>query len=559
MEIEHVVVLCLENRSFDHMLGYLEHPDPRFEGLRGDGPYDNVGWDGGPRIAATDQAKRVLPVGPDHSHDAVMEQLGLANNKKPRHPTNQGFVTSYERCGRGLAARPIGGFLGPLVGRLFGAKPGGPVTVGRGPLAMLAQAPEQVPVLATLALEFAVCDHWFCSVPGETWPNRNYLHAATSDEETDIELRPYTNRTIFELLEEAGKRWRIYHDDTPQVWAFPKLWDTPDRHGNWFPTAKFAEHVARDDLAAYSFIEPNHRPPLHLLDRQPLLGNATAASTSQHPENNLVSDDAYDSFADSTDTDFARGEALIASIYEALRANPTLFQKTMLIITYDEHGGLYDHVTPPTDASAPGGGRGLLGRILHAIWHRKSHRFDFTMLGPRVPTVIVSPHVPRATLLTQTYDHASVPATLRAIFAPGAAPLTQRDANARPVHLALSLATARTDLPDLSRYAGGYPVPHTGGPTPAGPDPSTAPGPNTTTGAPDVPDYYRDFIKQAELVRQRLVKVGEPELTEVTRKPGVERAAEVSAAFQAAAHRHRHSDGGVVPPRRGRLGEVSPH
>jgi phospholipase C len=209
-----------------------------------------------------------------------------------------------------------------------------------------------VPVLSTLATEFAVCDHWFCSVPGETWPNRNYLHAATSAGQTNIEIRPYTDRTIFELLEERRVTWRVYHEDTPQVWAFPLLWDTPQRHGNWFPTAKFPVHVEAGNLAAYSFIEPNHRPPLHTIEFDP---NAPGVSDSQHPENNLVANDVYDTYPDGADTDFARGEALVASVYEALRANPDTFNRTILLITYDEHGGLYDHLPPPTGIPSPGG------------------------------------------------------------------------------------------------------------------------------------------------------------------------------------------------------------
>ena len=76
-EIDHVVVLMLENRSFDHLLGFLEHPDPSFDGLRGGGPYDNPGWHTRQRVPASPGAKPVLPVGPDHTHSAVMEQLSV--------------------------------------------------------------------------------------------------------------------------------------------------------------------------------------------------------------------------------------------------------------------------------------------------------------------------------------------------------------------------------------------------------------------------------------------------------------------------------------------------
>src|SRR5207249_3564501 len=119
----------------------------------------------------------------------------------------------YERKARGLNPARLDGLLGPVLTWWQRRKQKTmPAAKGCGPLVMLCQDPARVPVLSKLALEFAVCDRWFCSVPGETWPNRNYLHAATSDGETDIEVRGYTNPTIFELLEDHGASWRIYHD-----------------------------------------------------------------------------------------------------------------------------------------------------------------------------------------------------------------------------------------------------------------------------------------------------------------------------------------------------------
>jgi phospholipase C len=536
--IEHVVVLCLENRSFDHMLGFLQHPSNDFNGLLNGGPYSNKGWDGNSRVPVTPKAKRVLPFGPDHSHDAVMEQLKVTGRGADRHATNDGFVTSYERKARGLAPAQLGGMLGPVLNLMQQRKQATAATAeGRGPLVMLCQDPAQVPVLSKLALEFAVCDQWFCSVPGETWPNRNFLHAATSDGETDIEIRAYADRTIFELLEDEGATWRIYYDDTPQVWAFPALWDTPARHSNWYPTQRFAEHVAAGDLPSYSFIEPNHRPPLHTLDHSPLFNGSPDVSDSQHPENNLVSNKAYDAFNDAKDTDFARGEGLIATIYEALRANPELFASTLLLITYDEHGGLYDHVPPPRGVPAPGDGRGPGANVLHAIWHRKAKSFDFKMLGARVPAVLISPLIDAGTLDHRVHDHASVPSTLRALFAPGAKPLTRRDAWATPFHDLASRDTPRTDLPDLSKYRRAAPAPAAAAAAEAAAAATAAP--DTTPGTV-IPDYYQDFLKQADAVRQRLNQVGEPEIAAATATGKLQRAAQTTEAFQEAAHRHRH-------------------
>jgi len=552
-DIEHVVVLMLENRSYDHLLGYVPHPDPAFDGLLGGGTFRNPRWGRGPAVPASPAAKQVLPVGPDHSHDAVMAQLALTRAGVPR---NRGFVRSYERKGRGLNPPAFGGLLGPLVNLAHAwFKHSGPAIKGRGPLAMACQPPGNVPVLATLAREFAVCSRWFCSVPGETWPNRNFAHAATSDGQTQIEARPYTNRTIFELLEDHDTDWRIYYDDTPQVWAFPALWDTPQRHAKWFPLDTFAGHVAAGSLAAYTFIEPNHRPPLHVLD-----DGSSGLSNSQHPENNLVSNDAYDSFTLYGESDFTRAEHLIASIYEALRGRQDVFDKTLLLITYDEHGGLYDHVPPPTGVPSPGGPISGVGRVQRALLYRKCAAFDFTMLGPRVPAVVVSPRVRAGTVDTQIHDHASIPATLRALFAPHARPLTARDQWSAPFHELATLPEARADLPDLSAHATplttAISAPRAPTATAAAPT-ATAAAPTATAAAPTAtaappaataaPAYYQSFLTLAGQVQQHLAAVGEPEVATPVTGPAVDRGTQITREFAAAADRHRESLGEGPP------------
>lgn len=528
-EIEHVIVLALENRSFDHMLGFLQHPDPRFDGLRGAGPYENPGWHGAPPVPATPNAKTVIPVGPGHSHEDVMEQLAVRGIGRARRPTNQGFVTSYERKCRGLISPTFGGVFGPLLNWWFRRKADDSAEIQNlGPMVMRCQSPENVPVLSTLALEFAVCTRWFCSVPGETWPNRNFMHAVTSDGETNIEPRFYTDRTIFEVLEEDHDReWHIYHDDTPQVWVFTELWDKADRHAKWFPLGEFTRHVAKGLLPAYSFLEPNHRPPVHTLDHAPLIG-APSVSNNQHPENNLVSVESYDDFVPG-DTDFARAESLIADVYEALRARPDVFERSLLVITYDEHGGFYDHVPPPTGVPGPGDPRSWLGRLMGSLLRRKAASFDFTTLGPRVPAVVVSPYVATGKVDDTVRDHASIPATLRAVFAPSAPPLTRRDAWSPPFHTLLDLSEPRRgpELPDLSSH-----VSRRSGEV-------AMPGQSAGAGAAAVPPYYRDFLTQAERVRDHLLTVGEPEAAQETRPTPAELAIDITRVFCEAASRHR--------------------
>jgi phospholipase C len=133
----------------------------------------------------------------------------------------------------------------------------------------------------------------------------------------------------------------------------------------------------------------------------------------------------------------AVGEKLLYDVYQALRSNPSVWEKTLLIITYDEHGGNYDHMHPPTGAIAPDNTVGPSG-------------FDFTRFGVRVPAVLVSPLIPQSTILHAPtdgppFDHTSIIATLRTRFGIGA--LGKRDAKAPDVGSIVTLATPRTDDP----------------------------------------------------------------------------------------------------------------
>jgi len=311
-----------------------------------------------------------------------------------------------------------------------------PITEAQAGQVMGCMRPDRhLPALATLASSFALCTRWHCSVPGATWPNRNYAHAGTSDGTVDIELGLYDNDTIFQRLQDAGKSWHIYRDADSLAQAMAFGWLSDDGQiGRWRRLEEFADDVAAGRLPTYSFLEPCHDGPL---------------SNSQHPGNN----DHNRRPAHGALWDFERGENLIVDVYEALRAKPEVFAKTMLLITYDEHGGLYDHVPPPTDAVEPEPfgtpRRSWLPRLLGWFVEQPESRFRFNVLGPRVPTVIVSPRIPQQWDDT-CYDHTAIPRTLRTLFAPASAPLSAReDASASFDGLA-SLAEPRDDLPDLS-------------------------------------------------------------------------------------------------------------
>jgi phospholipase C len=278
-----------------------------------------------------------------------------------------------------------------------------------------------MPVLSTLASQFAVANAWYSSLPGPTWPNRFFIHAATSggltESPSDQEVvRGYSfdAGTIYDRLDQAGLDWRIYHDGLPQTAGIQSLRvEYIDPLTEKFRDMKyFASDVAAGRLPHYVFIEPDYDT-----------GNNYLGGNSMHPLN-----------------DVRRGEDLIRSVYETVR-NSGYWTNTMVIITFDEHGGFYDHCFPP--ASVPTGD--------DYRYATPGRAFGFDRYGIRVPNVIISAYTAPGTILdglnnpNLVFDHASVLATAELRY--GLKPLTERDKNANTFVAALNLADARTNAP----------------------------------------------------------------------------------------------------------------
>jgi phospholipase C len=210
--------------------------------------------------------------------------------------------------------------------------------------------------------------------------------------------------TVFNRLSAAGKDWRVYFHDIPQSVTLSQLWFETFTHFRDFED-DFARDAAAGNLPAYSFIEPRYFADT---------ANNKLPS-DEHPPHNV-----------------AYGEALIANAYNAVRAGPG-WKHTLLIVTYDEHGGCFDHVVPPR-ATPPD--------------ERRPDGYDFSQFGVRVPAVIISPYVRPGSVIRPTgttpFDHTSILATLRKLF--GFRPLTARDA-AAPDLLPLLSATPDNDGP----------------------------------------------------------------------------------------------------------------
>jgi phospholipase C len=393
--VEHVVVLMLENRSFDHMLGYLYPGNVTpsgqpFEGLTG--TESNPDSSGQPvtvfPIEPTTPNAYLMPgADPGEGYLATNDQL-YGSDTAPASETAatcQGFVTDY--------AYTLG---------WQSQESGWPIVTGTTANDIMGCfTPAALPVLSALATGYAVCDQWFASVPTETLPNRAFACAATSQGHMDDKTLTFTSPTIFGLLDAAGLGWAVYGYDAEPLTksTFTQITSEAASHFGLF--TDFQAAAAAGTLPAYTFLEPNWE----------------ATGNSQHPN-----------------YDVALGEQLIHDVYEALRGGPG-WPQTLLVITYDEHGGCFDHVPPPWGAVVPDSSAGEFG-------------FGFDRFGVRVPTVLVSPLIEAGTVFRvpadgTPLDHTSMLKTVEQRWSLPS--LTARDAAAPGFGDVLTLSTPRTD------------------------------------------------------------------------------------------------------------------
>jgi phospholipase C len=444
-KIKHVVVLMLENRSFDNLLGWLYEGEtpPRgqaFEGLNWDlwNPLANIDSDGNPftekvgvrkngaEFIINGRKKNAPPVDytlptPDPGEgfrDTTHQLYGnyIVDEVFPPTPLAIGFVDNYKN------AMLNGTYT-------FGDAPTDPREI------MNCYTPKQTPVLSTLAKKFAVCDQYYCSIPSQTLPNRDFVHAATSTGYVNNDPNNQCDsKTIYNQIQEAidGGRedlsWAIYSgfskDKKTDKWAPFSLTrltmvQIQDKKydGNFKVTGEFFKDAKAGTLPSYSFLEPQFSGPLQ---------------NDQHPPSDIRS-----------------GEKLIADVYNAVKSSPQ-WKETLLIITYDEHGGCYDH-SPPTEKAEPPTGEkdgitiptGQLG-------------FLFQRFGVRVPTVVISPYIEEGTIARPSgwvpFDHTSIIKTVQNCLGLEGC-LTNRDKNAPDLSCILTLKNPRRDLPQVKPQA----------------------------------------------------------------------------------------------------------
>jgi phospholipase C len=389
--IKHIVVLMMENRSFDQMLGFLEGEGLDVDGLGSAKPnpgpdgreYKPFRWPLHETMAKPPPKHKPKILDPDHSVKGVQEQLADGNT---------GFVKNFAATRKDEDGHPIQ--LAPEFLR---------VPMGHFDA-------EQLPVYDHLARNFCVCDAWHSAIPGDTWPNRQYSIAGRTGPK--IGHRPgflqdlmakvkglsainkkLAGAPIFEVeaftrqLEDS--QWRWYSHDPATLRAVDKHY-RDFRHLNrgnftYFDRKRlslltegleamivtndsFLDDAAKEELRDVSWIDPN------FIDLSVFDPN----SSDDHPP-----------------SDVRAGQELVFELYEALARSPH-WNDTMLVIVYDEHGGFYDHVEPPAVPVDDGSG--------------------FKTLGVRVPALVVGPRV-RNFVSHETFDHTSLIATILRRFA----------------------------------------------------------------------------------------------------------------------------------------------
>jgi phospholipase C len=398
MPFDHIIVVMMENHSFDNLFGDLGRSRADVDALD---------------FGGTQSPRNSNPVG--GGAPGTVTAFPVANTSQTKNVT-QSWKATHEQIN--------GGQMDGFVSSSNGARE----PMGYYPPAVL-------PFAYSLAAQFTIGDRWFCSMPGPTYPNRRFLLAGTAYGATVTALDtlfdpPPPHGTIFDVLSAHNISWYSYFTDLPMTSVIPSIILKHSDHHH--PIAKFFHDCEAGTLPAVSFVDPRIgvlsdigaplkalpgavRDVLQVLGAD--FGSTDPAETEEDPQ------------------DMYWGEAWAATLIQAV-LDSKAWERTLLIYVYDEHGGYYDHVPPPA-AIAP-----------DAIPPRLQSGDPpgaYDLYGPRVPAVVVSPYAAAGAVTHVRHDHTSVLATIEAKWNLPA--LTDRDANANHVMDFLDLSLApRTDI-----------------------------------------------------------------------------------------------------------------
>ncbi len=356
-EIETIFIVMLENRSFDHILGYLSLPpcNRDVEGIRQAWSSNYVNQFKGVTYAPWHRSDPYIPVDPPHERGDISVQMG---GPIPNAPMG-GFVESYASDSRVTAD-------------------------GRGDV-MGYYTPAELPVTDFLARNYLVCDQWFAAVPSSTQPNRLMAMAGYSMRDFTKSGMLDDQKLVYDWLAGNGRTCRVYYESFPFFMLMPAvaerfLADVATR--NSFRTLEWLKNdlLAPGAIPDVIFIEPSYYDAPHIVppdDNHPL-------------------------------APVSGGEQLLWRVYDAVTANFERWQKSLMIVTYDENGGFFDHVSPPASTTP--------------FNHGETYQ-PYATTGVRVPALIVSPWTQRSDSQPGEYhqilDHLSVLKLLAAKFTPG--------------------------------------------------------------------------------------------------------------------------------------------
>jgi phospholipase C len=378
MPIDNIVVVMMENHSFDSYLGHLNEYGNRSDVDEADAGTTNPDVDG----AAVPWAHAAHPCTADTDHEWA------GTHQEVDHGKMDGFVTTNDGHYSGNSFVP-------------GPPDGGDPSLYSGSRAMVWYDQTDLPFYYQLANTFAVADHYHCAVQGPTWPNRMYLLAGTSFGETtnnfpDITAYPYpqNDASILDELEKRGVTWQLYTDGVPGAGV---IYSTAlaNRWGRLVVSSfsQFQKDAQSGNLPQVAFVDPD-------LSSESSLG----AGTDEHPPGDIQS-----------------GQLFVSQVVQAVTSGPQ-WAHTALFLTHDENGGFYDHVAPPA-ACPPDSIQPIL-----ASGDTTDAGFDAD--GIRVLLIAVSPYARKGYVSHNVYDHTSLTRFIEAKFQVPA--LSARDANALP-------------------------------------------------------------------------------------------------------------------------------
>jgi phospholipase C len=404
---DHVVVLMLENRSFDNLLGFV-YPN----GVPSCAPAGKT-FDGVNTSMANPVPKGAVNQPPDRSGLVHVAMTGDYHQPYPDpgeeyyhvnvqlyNAPDGGECPPYNLPNPAPSPPGMNGFVTDYIEKLSEkvSKPDGPPTFEQYSQIMQCFDPCKVPVLSKLAQEFGVFDHWYCSVPSQTWCNRAFWHAGTSWGR--VNQVPYTpwfennyTTTFFNQISDSGSglTWNVYHD-TPFVSLTNIIHSGAliGHESHFHSMGTFFRDCAAGNLPSYSFLEPDF----------------IFQHNDYHPSSAGWGVVDHETYAGSV----LLGEHLVAKVYDAIKSSAgrkdktgNTSQNTLLIITFDEHGGTFDHAPPLKDINSPD---------LTGLEHQED--FDFARSGIRVPTIMVSANIACNTVINTPLMHTAFLKTMQA-------------------------------------------------------------------------------------------------------------------------------------------------